>query len=73
MTSKITSKGQITLPKAVRKSLGVAAGDRLIYELEGNTVRLRKAEHFNAAWHEAVASTLEEWNSPQDDEAFNGL
>ena len=73
MTSKITSKGQVTLPKEVRKSLGVVAGDRLVYELEGNTVRLRKAEPFHAAWHEAIASTLEEWNSPQDDEAFSGL
>ena len=73
MTSKITSKGQVTLPKEVRKSLGVATGDRLVYEVEGKTVRLRKAEPFNAAWHGAIASTLEEWNSPQDDEAFSGL
>ena len=73
MTSKITSKGQITLPKEVRKTLGVAAGDRLAYEVDGNTVRLRKAEPFNAAWHGAVARTLEEWNSPQDDEAFSSL
>jgi antitoxin PrlF len=73
VTSKITSKGQVTLPKEVRKSLGLEAGDRLVYEVEGKTVRLRKAEPFNAAWHEAIASTLEEWNSPQDDEAFSGL
>jgi antitoxin PrlF len=73
MTSKITSKGQVTLPKEVRKSLGVEAGDRLVYELEGKTVRLRKAEPFDAAWHGAIASTLAEWNSPEDDEAFSGL
>jgi len=35
MTTKITSKGQVTLPKEVRKSLGVAAGDHLVCELEG--------------------------------------
>ena len=28
-SAKITSKGQITIPKAVRESLGVHAGDRI--------------------------------------------
>jgi len=73
MTSKITSKGQVTLPKAVRKTLGVTAGDRLLYEVEGNTVRIRKAEPFHGPWHDALAATLDEWNSPEDDEAFGGL
>lgn len=73
MTSKVTSKGQITLPKAVRKSLGVEPGDRLVYELKGKTVLVRKAEPFHAAWHEAIANTLEEWNSPEDDEAFRDM
>ncbi len=27
---KLTSKGQVTLPKKVRKSLGVAQGDKLV-------------------------------------------
>ena len=43
MTSKITSKGQTTLPKEIRDKLGVHSGDTLVYELEGNSVRLRKA------------------------------
>jgi antitoxin PrlF len=29
--SKITSKGQITVPKAVREALGVYAGDRISF------------------------------------------
>jgi AbrB family looped-hinge helix DNA binding protein len=32
MTAKITSKGQITVPHQVRRALGVAAGDRLVFE-----------------------------------------
>jgi antitoxin PrlF len=31
-TAKITSKGQITVPHQVRRTLGVGAGDRLIFE-----------------------------------------
>jgi antitoxin PrlF len=70
---KVTSKGQVTLPKEVRKRLRLEPGDTLAYEIEEDAVRIRKVEAFNVAWHRAVAGTLEEWNSPEDDEAFGGL
>lgn len=38
--STITKRGQTTLPKAVRKSLGVQAGTRVRYVVSGNEVRL---------------------------------
>lgn len=37
----ITSKGQLTLPKAVRERLGLLAGDMLLFEIEGDSLRLR--------------------------------
>ncbi|WP_038056779.1 AbrB/MazE/SpoVT family DNA-binding domain-containing protein [Thermus amyloliquefaciens] len=42
--SKISSKGQITLPKRVREALGVGPGDEVAFEVrEGEVVlRLRK-------------------------------
>jgi AbrB family looped-hinge helix DNA binding protein len=40
--SAITAKGQTTLPRAVRDALGVSAGDRVRYIVEGNEVRLVK-------------------------------
>ena len=33
-TAKITSKGQITIPKRVRKLMAIEVGDRLAFELE---------------------------------------
>ena len=39
--SKITSKGQITVPIEVRRMLGVKAGDRLLFESDGEGVRIR--------------------------------
>lgn len=39
--SKITSKGQITVPIEVRRLLGVRAGDRLLFESDGNGVHIR--------------------------------
>ena len=39
--SKITSKGQITVPVEIRRILGVKAGDRLLFESDSEGVRLR--------------------------------
>jgi len=32
-TSMLTSKGQVTIPKAIREALGLAPGDRIAFEL----------------------------------------
>ena len=40
-TAKITSKGQITIPAEVRHALGVREGDTVIFEQDGDTVRVR--------------------------------
>jgi AbrB family looped-hinge helix DNA binding protein len=39
--ARITSKGQITVPREVRRFLGVRAGDRLLFESDGKGVRVR--------------------------------
>ena len=38
--AKITSKGQITVPREIRRALGVRVGDRLLFESDGNGVRV---------------------------------
>ena len=37
----ITSKGQITVPREVRRRLGVRSGDKLLFEIDGKGVRVR--------------------------------
>ena len=39
--AKITSKGQITVPLAIRRALGVRAGDVLLFEEDKTGVRVR--------------------------------
>jgi len=73
LTSKISSKSQITLPAEVRAKLGLAPGDRIVYEIEGNEVRVSKLAPFDAEFHKALESTLSEWNSAEDEEAFSDL
>ncbi|HEV2852995.1 MAG TPA: type II toxin-antitoxin system PrlF family antitoxin [Thermoanaerobaculia bacterium] len=41
-TATVTSKGQITIPKEVRKSLGLEAGHRVSFQIrEDNVVEMR--------------------------------
>ncbi len=42
--SKITAKGQTTVPKAVRRALGVDYGGRIAYRIERGRVILKRAE-----------------------------
>ena len=39
--ARITSKGQITVPRDIRRTLGVRPGDRLIFESDNRGVRVR--------------------------------
>lgn len=40
LESTITSRGQTTVPKAVREALALKAGDRVRYTIEGSAVRI---------------------------------
>lgn len=39
--AKITSKGQVTVPREVRRALGVRPGDKLVFEKVGTAFRVR--------------------------------
>lgn len=39
--ARITSKGQITVPKAVRQALGLKPGDKVVFEQEGEEICVR--------------------------------
>ena len=38
--AKVMSKGQVTIPKDIRRVLGIESGDRVTFIVEGNTVRV---------------------------------
>ncbi len=40
--SQVSSKGQVTIPKDIRESLGLTEGDRVLFEIDGSRVTLRK-------------------------------
>ena len=72
-TSRITSKGQTTIPREVREKLSLQPGDVVVYELDDDEVRLRKQVPIDVAYLRAVQTTLSEWDSPEDAAAFDDL
>ncbi len=46
--AKITSKGQVTVPREVRQILGVRAGDKLIFEHDGIGIRVHPVRNQSA-------------------------
>jgi AbrB family looped-hinge helix DNA binding protein len=42
VAARLTSKGQITLPKVVRDALGLHAGDQVVFRVEGDRAVLAR-------------------------------
>jgi AbrB family looped-hinge helix DNA binding protein len=69
--AKLTSKGQLTVPKAVRDALGLKEGDEVMFHVEGNRAVLARTADFlslagsisvpaakrNVAWHDVLRKT----------------
>ncbi len=62
--SRVTSKGQTTLPKAVRKALAVQPGDRVRYLIQDGEVRIVPVRPVNRLFgilrHDGPAATLQD-------------
>lgn len=46
VSAKISSKGQVTLPKELRDALELRVGDRVTLRVEGSHALLSKTPHF---------------------------
>ena len=71
VSAKVTSKGQITIPKEVRDALGLAEGDSVFFRVEEHRAVLARIPHLlelagsvpvpagkrGTAWDEVIAAT----------------
>ena len=71
--SKLTKKYQATVPAAVRKKLSLNAGDSIAFELSNGEVMLKKATPIDIEFASALIPTLSEWDSANDEEAYDDL
>jgi len=72
-TSKLTSKYQATIPEPVRKLLHLDAGDAIAFDIENNSVHMRKARPVDIAFTQSLADTMTEWASLADEDAYHDL
>jgi antitoxin PrlF len=73
LTSRLSAKGQVTIPKEIRGELDLDPGDLVGYEVREGVVVLRRVEPLDRAFHGALSDTLAEWDTTEDDEAFRDL
>jgi AbrB family looped-hinge helix DNA binding protein len=71
--AKVTSKGQLTIPKKIRDRLGLHRGDFVRLEVDGDRVVLTKAPSGDAAHLKALERTLGEWLTEADEKAYRDL
>jgi len=71
--SKLTKKYQATVPEAVRNKLNLKAGDVVAFEIEDEIIKIRKARPIDIEFSSALVPALSEWNSQNDEEAYNDL
>jgi antitoxin PrlF len=64
--ARVTSKGQITVPKAVRDALGIESGDEVVFHVDGNRAILARTADF-AALAGSVAIPAAKRNVAWDD------
>jgi antitoxin PrlF len=71
IAARMSSKGQVTVPKAVRDAVGIGEGDNVVFRVEGNRAVLARTPDFlslagaikvpasrrNAAWDNVVRKT----------------
>lgn len=71
--ARLTARGQTTIPKRIREAADLRQGDVLAFDLVGKELRVRKVPPTSDEYLRAVAKTLEEWNSREDEIAWRDL
>ena len=72
--SKITAKGQTTVPQEVRAALQSKPGDLLAWEVDTNgRVAVRRVQPVDVEYLKAVESTMSEWRTAEDEAAYGDL
>jgi len=71
--AKISAKGQTTIPASIRSAAHLEAGDTLAFEIEGDHLIVRKIQAPADDYLNALSSTLNEWSSPDDEDAWRAL
>ena len=71
---KLTAKGQTTVPVQIREAIHAKPGDLLAWDVgPDGVVRVRRVLPIDLEYLRAMETTLSEWTSVQDEEAYRDL
>ncbi len=73
VTTKLSTKNQITLPVAMARSLGLAAGDEVDLKLEGDMIQIERRPKTPQEWIQRLRGTMAhvpEWQSKDQIDAW---
>ncbi len=68
-TSKASKKNQTTIPGRVRKALGIAKGDTLLWTVNGDEVSIRVISKVKIDWTKTSEMSLLEWTPTDEKES----
>ena len=72
--SKITAKGQTTVPREIRTALYSNPGDLIAWDVEPDgRIAVRRIQPLDVEYLQAVQDTLSEWHTAEDEKAYGGL
>lgn len=71
--AKLTSKGQMTIPKRLRERFHMEVGSLVALNVEGDHIVMRKIPTERDDYLQGVEETLGEWRSPEDEKAWRDL
>ena len=71
--SRITARGQTTIPKRVRDAVGLDANDVISFEVKDDHLIVRRVTRAQDDYLQGLSATLGEWASPEDEDAWRDL
>ena len=71
--ARLTTKGQMTIPKRVREIADLREGDLVSLDVANGVVTMRKLAPTVDPYLAGLEETLTEWNSPEDNELWRDL
>jgi antitoxin PrlF len=71
MTYKVGTKGQVVIPKSIRDRIGIRPGDQVVFDADGDQIRIRRADHAAAAAADRIKGLRGLWSDgPSGTEAL---
>jgi AbrB family looped-hinge helix DNA binding protein len=70
--SRVSSKGQTTIPAEFRRKAGIGPKDSVEFVFESGRIVMTKVQPIDAVWNAGQSALMTEWNN-DDENVYNDL